>query len=333
MHWRYAPNSLGGDLKPFRMVRPSNERSRQRHCERSDRRKIPPATTCCARLGLIAIAIGCLTCTDGQAQTRSLPSHGKIKIDSYNYLMRDVHPASQAQANYLQNRLFTSGLKKSERLERQERLDTYGERQLTEHLKEYQDVTRRLAAGHPVSARSLPTLWTLVSVYGDRSEVYDALSSRVPYIAHDEFLPTSRYIEILNPNGTLKSPPPLLAGIEGVNESQHILAWRALVKGLYSTGQLSAVEVARFHESVAEYRRQAKDAIPHASPAIGRFPANKYLDSLGSLADALYRPQQNAQIQQYVKQGGYAYDGETMLGLIQHFVLNRVTPARGSTAK
>ena len=70
---------------------------RQRHCERSDRRKIPPATTCLRRLGLIAIAIGCLTCTDGQAQTRSLPSHGKIKIDSYNYLMRDVHPASQCR--------------------------------------------------------------------------------------------------------------------------------------------------------------------------------------------------------------------------------------------
>src|SRR5262245_59104775 len=123
---------------------------------RHSRRGTPGSAILLAATCLLACSTG-----DAGAQTRSLPSHGKIKIDSYNFLMRDVHPASQAQANYLQNRLFTTGLKKSERLERQERLDTYSERKTIEIMTEHQTVMRRLAGGNAISARSLPTLWIL----------------------------------------------------------------------------------------------------------------------------------------------------------------------------
>jgi hypothetical protein len=285
------------------------------------------------RLSCLLIAVCVLSSSYAEAQTRSLPSHGKIKIDSYNYLLRDVHPASQAQANYLQNRLFTSGLKKHERLERQERLDIYGERQTIELLGEYQDIARRLAAGQPVSHRSLPTFWTLVSAYGDRTEVYDALASYVPHIAHDEFVPTSRFLQILEADGELKLPPPLLAGIRELDASRYQVAWNTLVASLRSSGHLSAAEAASFHECVTAYRQQAKVAVPKASPAIGRVYAKKYVDSLQCLANALYHSQQSAQIQQYVHQRGYAYRGETLLGLIQHLVRNRVNPAHGSTAQ
>jgi hypothetical protein len=61
--------------------------------------------------------------------------------------------------------------------------------------------------------------------------------------------------------------------------------------------------------------------------------ATKYVASLTSLADAIYRPQQCAQIRAYVKQGGFAYYGDSTLGLIEHMLRNRVTPAQGSTAQ
>src|SRR5262245_35312112 len=98
------------------------------------------------RVGLLAIWLCSLNCETTRAQS-SIPSHGKVRIDSYNSLLRDVHPASQAQGNYLQNRLFLSGLKKVERLEFQERLDVYGERQWIKELQNYDAVAKRFSTG------------------------------------------------------------------------------------------------------------------------------------------------------------------------------------------
>jgi hypothetical protein len=267
------------------------------------------------------------------AQTRVLPSHGKIKLDSYNYLLRDVHPASQAQANYLQNRLYLSGLKKAERLERKDRLDAYGERQFIQTLRNYNSHASRVAAGRTTSARNLTAFWVLVSVFGDHAEVYDALSSDVPPMSHEEFAPTSRFIQIVHPSGELARPPLLLEGSEGVDASKFQLAWSTLAKNLYANCRMSAREVAEFRNCVALYRKQGAVVFTKNSPASGRLQARRYLTSLGSLADALYSPQHATQIQQYVEQGGYSYYGGSMLGLIQHMLRNRVTPAQGSTAQ
>ena len=57
------------------------------------------------------------------------------------------------------------------------------------------------------------------------------------------------------------------------------------------------------------------------------------MTSLNALADALHRPKDSAELQQYLAQGGYAYYGGSMLGLIEHMLKNRVTPAHGSTAQ
>jgi hypothetical protein len=282
----------------------------------------------------LALGMLCgLSCAMTQAQSRVLPSHGKIKLDSYNYLLRDVHPASQAQANYLQNRLFLSGLKKAERLERKDRLDAYGERRLIKTLQDYSSIANRLSAGRPTSARNLTAFWVLLSVFGDRADVYDALSSDVPPMRHEDFAPTSRFIGIVEPSGELARPPLLLEGSAAVDASKFQFAWTALAKSLRATGRLSARDVADFHHSVAVYRKQSLDAIAKSSPASGRSHARRYLVSLGSLADALYRPRQAAQIQQYIEQGGYSYYGGNMLGLVQHMLRHRVTPAHGSTAQ
>src|SRR5262245_20588462 len=91
--------------------------------------------------GLLSVVLYWPNCATVWAQSRNLPSrgttHGKIQLDSYNALLRDVHPASQAQANYLQNRLFLTGLRKAEQVERQERRETYAETQLIKKLENY----------------------------------------------------------------------------------------------------------------------------------------------------------------------------------------------------
>jgi hypothetical protein len=184
-----------------------------------------------------------------------------------------------------------------------------------------------------VSARSLATFWVLVSVYGDRAEVYDALSSHVPPIADEQFIPASRFIQILEPSGDLKRPPILLNGADGVDFSTLQSSWRALVKTLRSTGRGSAAEVADFHQRTAAFRQQGIAAIKVASPAIGRVQARKFLDSLMSLADALYRPAQSAQIERFLQHGGNAFYGDNLLALVQHMLHNRATPARGSAAQ
>jgi hypothetical protein len=73
--------------------------------------------------------------------------------------------------------------------------------------------------------------------------------------------------------------------------------------------------------------------IVSASQATRQADCLRATKSLGSLADALYRPRQAAQIQQYIEQGGYSYYGGNMLGLVQHMLRHRVTPAHGSTAQ
>jgi hypothetical protein len=146
-------------------------------------------------------------------------------------------------------------------------------------------------------------------------------------------MPTMQFVRILQPNGELVPPPLLLDGAEGVDASSIHSAWSALVKDLHATGQLLPSEVAEFRNHVADYRQQGADAITLQAPASGRLQAKTYLRSLGSLADALYRPQQCAQIRQYVQQGGYAYYGDNLLGLIEHMLRNRVAPVQGSTAQ
>ena len=267
------------------------------------------------------------------AQSGVLPSHGKIRLDSYSKLLRDVHPASQAQANYLQNLLILCGLKKAERLERQERVDVYAERQLIKALQNECRVLKRLMAGSPTSDASLTPFWALVAVFGDRAEVYDALSSDVPPIPHDQFVSTRLYLRIVQPSGELALPPLLLEGSKGIDASTLQSAWSVLARNMRANGRLSAAEVADFRNSVINYRAHCAVAMTADSPYSGRFQAKKYLTSLGSLADALYRPKQHSQIQQYVAQGGNSYSGGSMLGLIQHMLRNRVTPAHGSTAQ
>jgi hypothetical protein len=283
--------------------------------------------------GLLLVAIAWLTNAPAFAQTRTLPSHGKIKLDSYNALLRDVHPASQAQVNFLQARLFYVGLNKAERLERQERLDAYRERQLTKALESYSGVTRRLAGGRPTSARNLTLFWVLVSVYGDHREVYDALSSDVPPISHEEFVPTTQFARIIEPSGELQPPPLLFEGAPGVNASKVQTAWLPLVEHLRATGRVSAQEVESFRGAVAEFREHSGKAIRRNDSAAARVQAKKYIVSLGSLSEALHRPRQRTQIQQYVEQGGYAFAGGSMLELIQHMLRNRVSPSNGSTAQ
>jgi hypothetical protein len=282
---------------------------------------------------LLLTVLCCFDSTAAQAQSRTLPSHGKIKLDSYNQLLRDVHPASQAQANYLQNRLLGVGVKKAERLERWERLDSYRERQLIKELDNYSRVAETLSAGRPTSASGLLKFWVLVSVYGDRAEVYDALASEVPPMTHDDFTATTKYIRALQPSGELEPPPLLLEGAEGLDATKFQSAWSSLVKDLHATGRISASQAAGFRKCVADYCIHGDRAMRADMPIGGRLQAKKYLQSLGSLADAVYRPQQRDQIAQFVEQQGFGYYGDNMLGFIQHMLKNRITPAQGSTAQ
>jgi hypothetical protein len=84
---------------------------------------------------------------------------------------------------------------------------------------------------------------------------------------------------------------------------------------------------------VADYCQQCAPAIDGNLRHSGRYEAKKYVVSLGSLANALYRPQQYAQIQQFVRQGGYGFEGDSTLALFQHMLRNRVTPVQGSTSQ
>lgn len=285
------------------------------------------------RWGILAIAVSWLNGTVATAQSRSLPSHGKTKLDSYNYLLRDVHPASQAEANYLQNRLFLSDLKKSERLERNERLDVYELRQFIERLQNYHRLANRLSAGRPTTARDLNKFWMLVSLYGDYAEVYQALVADVPPMPHDQFVPTRRFISILQPGGKIERPPLLLEAAAGVDADELQLAWKTLVQNEREMGQVAAADVVRFSQCVDEYRRRADAVVAKVGPIRGRLAAKKYLRSLGALADAFYRPQQLAQIQQYLRQGGIAFCGGSLLELCQHMLRNRAMPAQGSSAQ
>jgi hypothetical protein len=173
----------------------------------------------------------------------------------------------------------------------------------------------------------------LVSALGDRAEVYDALSLEVPPLPHGDFTPTSQFVRILQPNGELAPPPLLLEGAEGLDASVFQSAWSAVLKELRATGRLSARNVAAFEKGVADYRLQCGAAFRADAGHSGVFEVRKYLRSLATLSDALYRPQQRAQIQLYFEHGGYAFNGDSVLGLITHMLQHRVTPAQGSTAQ
>jgi hypothetical protein len=267
------------------------------------------------------------------AQSRTMPSHGKLRLDSYNHLLRDVHPASQEQSNYLQNRLFAPSVDKAERTERWERLDSYDGRRAINELHSYSRVTEQLSAGRPASASGLMKFWVLLSVFGDRAEVYDALASEVPPMPHDDFTATNRFIRALLPTGELQPPPLALEGADELDASALLSAWNSLIKDLHANGRVSARQAAFFHQCVTDYCKHGEFAMRAEMPASGRVQARKYLQSLHSLADSLYRPQQSAQIEQFVEQQGFAYYGNNMLGFIQHMLKNRVTPAQGSTAQ
>ena len=286
--------------------------------------------------GLLSVLLCWPSGTTVWAQSSNLfsggKSHGKSQLDSYNALLRDVHPASQAQANYLQNRLFLTGLMKSEQVERQERRAMYTEMQWIKKLENYDRVTRRLSAGS-TSPTDLTSFCVLVSIFGDRAEVYDALSMEVLPIPHDQFMPTSGIMKIVRPDGELERPPLSLEGADGLDASIIQSAWRSLSSDLRANGRPSARGAGNYRDSVAAYRKNAERAITDGMPLSGRLQAQAYLRSLGALADALDRPQQCGQIQRYLEPGGYSYHGGSILGLMQHMVQNQVTPVQASTAQ
>jgi hypothetical protein len=267
------------------------------------------------------------------AQERSTASHGKTWGESANPLLRDVHPASQAWANYLQNIRYLQVVRKEKWQVRWDRLDAYDERLAIQRLKVCQNVAQRLAGGRPTLAKDLPPIWAIVSVFGDRAEVYDALSSNVPPMTHDDFESTTIKLDILMPSGELVRPPMLLEAIAEIDGSALETAWNELATSIRASGRPMPREVGGFRECVADYCQQASASIKGVKPTEGRGPADRYLKSLECLADAFYRPQESDQIQAYLAQGGYAYYGGSMLGFVQHMLKNRVTPAQGSTAQ
>jgi hypothetical protein len=274
-----------------------------------------------------------LTSGVASAQTRGTASHGKTRLDSFNYLLRDVHPASQAQANFIQTLLYLQGLKKARRLEHHERVDTYNERLANKQIEIFQRAATTVSQGAPTSHRSMITFWALVSAFGDRAEVYDALMSDVPPMTHADFEATTIKLDILQPSGELVRPPLLLDANSDIDGSALETAWNALATSIRASGRPMPREVGGFRKCVAEYCRQASESIKDVKPTEGRGPAGRYLDSLECLASAFNYPQQSEQIQAYLSQGGYAYYGGSMLGLCQHMLKNRVTPAQGSTAQ
>jgi hypothetical protein len=284
-------------------------------------------------IGLALIFAYWLQAASVEAQTRTLPSHGKIQLDSSNLLLRDVHPASQAQTNYLENRLLGVGVRKAEREEQNERIDVYQERRRIEKLQGYDRDLSRLSTGSPTTAYGLATLWMLVGTYGDYTEVHEALLNSVPALQHDQFVPANQFILFVQPNGELEPPPLVLQSAGGRDVTRIQTAWTALVKEMRAADRLSAPSVTEFQASIASYRKDVAPIVEKLPPASGRRLADRYVRSLESLASALQRPTQAAEIRQYVRQNGYAYYGSNLLGLIQHLRNNRLTPVTGSTAQ
>jgi hypothetical protein len=175
--------------------------------------------------------------------------------------------------------------------------------------------------------------WVLVAACGDRAELYDALSAEVPPMSDTEFQPAARYIQILRATGELAPPPILLESLVGLDASKHQVAWRSLVEELRTTSGPSAQKVTDFRASVNSYCQQGMEAIEAEKNNIGRHDAKDYLRSLGSLADALSRSQQFAQVQSYVQQGGCGFHGGSALALINHMLRNRLEAARGRSAQ
>jgi hypothetical protein len=285
------------------------------------------------RIRLIVTVLFCLTAGAAKAQTRGTASHGKTRLDSFNYLLRDVHPASQAMANYLQNLLFLQGLKKARRLEHHERVDTYEERGAIEDHKKYMTTVYRLMAGRPTSPQDMDVFWGLVSVYGDREEVNYMLGAEVPPMTHRDFVMKESFFKVVQASGELVRPPLVLEGMQGVDATAFQTAWNAIAKSMRSGKRPLSRDVAEFRTSVGAYCQSGRAEIEILGYASGKGDANRYLGALKSLSNALNREKQCAQIQKCVAEGGYAFHGGSMIGLCQHMLKNRVTPAHGSTAQ
>jgi hypothetical protein len=155
----------------------------------------------------------------------------------------------------------------------------------------------------------------------------------VPPIAHTDFLATSSYLDIVQPTGELERPPLSLATCEDLDATKLHQSWNDLARTLRLGGRPTPSEVGEFRACVKAYCAQGRAAVSGVRVTEGRWQADKYMTSLGSLASALHRPHQNAEVRQYLSQGGYAYHGGNLLGLIEHMLKNRVAPAHGSTAQ
>jgi hypothetical protein len=152
-------------------------------------------------------------------------------------------------------------------------------------------------------------------------------------MTHADFDATTIKLDILQPSGELVRSPILLEASAELDGSAVETAWNALANGIRASGRPSPRDVGEFHGCVSDYCRQASQSIRDVKPTEGRGPADRYLKSLECLAKAFYYPRQSEQIEAYLAQSGNAYYGGSMLGLCQHMLKNRVTPAQGSTAQ
>jgi len=260
-------------------------------------------------------------------------SHAQLRLDSYGYLLRDVHPASYAQAQYVRNRLFLTEVKKAERNERLSRSDILEERWLIKRAGRHLAALGRLSAGYSTDESDWTKLWTLIAVYGTTDTVYDALRTEVSPLPSDEFVPASTALSVIGRRGRLSPPPAVLIHYDKAAAWEVGRSWLNLVGSLDRPVDVTSKNVTRFQESVRRFSERNQPRIKYVRDGEARVAARAYLRSLDRLAAVLHRPRRCEQLRAYLEPNGFSFPGGDRLALCHHLLKYGAIPARGGQAQ
>lgn len=176
-----------------------------------------------------------------------------------------------------------------------------------------------------------------ISQFDTSPAMVAAFQATVPPLPSDQFQPTSRIFDVLQPDGTLTPAPPVLVSRNrhhpmNVARKQFDSAWRELLLGIGESSLIAHEDLQAIRHTLDEWREYASASLDDADWR-ARYQAEQHLYLLGQLISAIEDPDSREMIRRYHYGNSAAFPGGTVADLLDHVLDNDLAVQQGSTAQ
>ena len=175
-----------------------------------------------------------------------------------------------------------------------------------------------------------------LACYSECGEAQEVLAKEVPSLsAQENFKVVSQVFSVLNPDGTLCDPPPMLvddrsAGSRGAG-CEFADCWFGVAAAIRNQRSVSWSQISALHSALADWESTLPAETNSFAEWSARRHAREYLRVLRGLVEKVSDPERCESLAIFLNDQ-FSYQGGTVGGLVNHLLDNRLTVNPGSAA-